>query len=296
MQRFLRYASYLSLALFATAGMALALQVTDIAWWLVRTPGLAALVLAAAAVAFPPPPRKLVWHRPLGWLAAAALGAHVVLAAGLEPNLWRWLSPAIPVEIVFGLVAAGALVIALGARQPRTLRLSRGSPTGLGLHRIAGTVACVAAAAHIAFIAGAEIAVALLMSSAIITLLAVTFQNARHISSIAVALALIAGAAAMLAIPPLSEVRLGSLRISPIDHARFSHSDHGGIACTTCHHNFVDRSGGENCITCHKQLTTTEAMRVDRLFHAFCGDCHRTEKFAGRKTGPIDHCKGCHEN
>lgn len=33
---------------------------------------------------------------------------------------------------------------------------------------------------------------------------------------------------------------------------------------------------------------------VDRMFHAFCSDCHRVEKQAGRKSGPIDHCTSCH--
>jgi predicted CXXCH cytochrome family protein len=85
------------------------------------------------------------------------------------------------------------------------------------------------------------------------------------------------------------------LRSSPIDHAHFLHDDHTGFVCTTCHHNFTDRTGTENCITCHKALSTSEAMRVDRLFHAFCTDCHRRESLAGHKSGPLDHCTACHD-
>ena len=38
----------------------------------------------------------------------------------------------------------------------------------------------------------------------------------------------------------------------------------------------------------------SETLRIDRMFHAFCTDCHRRERAAGSKSGPIDHCTGCH--
>jgi hypothetical protein len=105
---------------------------------------------------------------------------------------------------------------------------------------------------------------------------------------------LAAGVLAGISVEPVAKQRLASLRTSPVDHARFAHADHGGFTCVACHHNFVDRTGTQNCITCHKQLTSSETMRVDRMFHAFCGDCHREERHARRDTGPIDHCMGCH--
>ena len=97
-----------------------------------------------------------------------------------------------------------------------------------------------------------------------------------------------------LAFGPIASARLASMRSSPVDHAGFLHVDHGGISCTTCHHNFIDRTGKENCINCHKRLSTAETMRVDRMFHAFCGECHRQDRLASRETGPADHCSGCH--
>jgi Class III cytochrome C family len=296
MQWLFRYGSLLALSLIGAAGIVVAFQPTDAAWWSVRMPGLMALLLAAAAIASRPFPRNPAWHRLLGWLAAVALVAHVLLAAGLEPTLWRWLSPAMPVEIVLGLLAAAALFTTLAVGRSQRLRLRRGTLTALGPHRIAGIVACVAAGTHIALIAGTETAVALLISSAIILLLAVVFRSGNHPRAAVVALVPVMVAVTALTVGPLSELRLASLRISPIDHARFSHSDHDGVICTTCHHNFVGHRGDENCIICHKQLTRMEALRVDRLFHAFCSDCHKSEKRAGHRTGPIDHCGGCHAN
>lgn len=277
----------------ATAPM-LVMQPTDAAWWLVRIPGVAALLLAAAAIALPPAPRRPAWHAPLGWLAIGALCAHVLAVVALEPEIWRWISAAMPVEIALGLTVAVALSMTLAVRRSRSLRLYAGPLATLGLHRIAGAVACVAAGAHVALVAGTPLAVVLLLACGMAVFLATGIPAERHLPALAVTLALGTGAAAALAAGPLSEARLAELRASPVDHAGFSHGDHRGIGCTTCHHNFVDRTGKENCITCHKRLTASEPMRVDRMFHAFCGECHRDEKAAGHETGPIDHCMGCH--
>lgn len=296
MQRFLRYGSRAGLAVVAVAALFLVIQPTDAAWWLVRIPGVAALLLAAAAIAYPPAPRRPAWHAPLGWLAIGALCAHILAVVALEPDIWRWISAAMPVEIALGLAAAIALSLTLAVRRSRSLRLYAGPLATLGLHRIAGTVACMAAGAHVALVAGMPFAIMLLLGCGIAVLLAISIPAERHLTALVVALALGTGAAVALAAGPLSETRLAELRSSPVDHAGFSHGDHRGITCTNCHHNFVDRTGSENCITCHKRLTVSEPMRVDRMFHAFCSECHRDEKAAGHKTGPVDHCTGCHSN
>lgn len=296
MQRFVRYGSRAGLAFVAAALLLLFMQPTDAAWWFVRIPGVAALLLAAAAIAFPPAQRRPALHSPLGWLAIGALFAHILLVATLEREFWRWFSVAIPTEIVLGLVAAVALSMTLAVRRSRSLRLHVGPLATLGLHRIAGMVACVAAGAHVALVAGTPFTIVLLLACGVAMPLAIGMPAERHLPALIMMLALGSGAAAALAAGPLSEARLASLRVSPVDHAGFSHGDHGGIACTTCHHNFIDRSGKENCITCHKRLTISEPMRIDRMFHAFCSECHRDEKAAGHKTGPIDHCMGCHSD
>jgi len=216
------------------------------------------------------------------------------MAAAFEPVFWRWLTPAIPIEIIFGLAAALGLFATLAVRRSQSLRSGVGSSGALSLHRIAGFAVCMAAAVHVALIAGASFAVILLTLAGMALIIATAISHERRLLPI-IAIPVVLSGLAGLTAGPLSQTRLASLRSSPVDHAHFSHTDHAGFVCTTCHHNFTDRTGTENCITCHKRLSTSETMRVDRLFHAFCSDCHRREKQAGRKSGPIDHCAACHD-
>ena len=291
MQRFLRYGFHLGLAFLVTAGIAVALQPTDAIWWAVRVPGLAALLLAAAALACPPFPLKPAWHRWLGWLAAVGLGLHIVLAIGLEPELWQWLARLSGRDRVRPRRRHGTLPYACAATLPHPAA-GLGPFAALGLHRIAGIVGCTAGAAHVVLAAGAGIGPSLLLSGGIVAALASGLSREGHV--LAVVLLMMAAIAAVLTLGPLSEMRLASLRTSPIDHAGFLHADHTKVTCVTCHHNFVDETGKENCLPCHKRLGRSETMRVDRMFHAFCGECHRDDKRAGRATGPIDDCMGCH--
>ncbi|MGE0241852.1 MAG: cytochrome c3 family protein [Parvibaculaceae bacterium] len=272
----------------------LVLQPTDGWWWLVRVPGVLALLLAGLALLLPPAPDAAPWHRRLGSFAIVAVSLHVLLVAAFEPSFWRWLDRAVPVEIACGIAAALALFATLAVRRSRSLRSGLGSPTALLFHRIAGFTVVIAASAHVALIAGTgPVLFALLLASLLLTMAAALVPERRKLVVLALP-AILAGMAAALAVGPLAQARLAPLRSSPVDHARFLHADHTGFVCTTCHHNFTDRTGTENCITCHKRLSTSEKMRVDRLFHAFCGDCHRRERLAGRKSGPIDHCTACH--
>jgi hypothetical protein len=216
------------------------------------------------------------------------MSLHLLAVAASEPSFWRWLTWIVPIEIVCGLVAALALFATFAVRRSLT------SPKALILHRIAGFIVVVAASAHVALIAGTGPGIlALIVTGTLLLVIAALLPERRKLILLALP-AILAGIVATLAVDPMAQARLADLRSSPIDHARFLHDDHTGFICTTCHHNFTDRTGKENCITCHKRLTTSEAMRVDRLFHAFCTDCHRRESAAGRKSGPIDHCTACH--
>lgn len=278
----------LGLAMLLAAVLVLALLPTDAWWWLVRLPGMLALILAAATLVIQPAPNGPPWHRLLGSFAIAAVSLHVLLVVVFEPSFWRWLNWAVPVEIICGLVAALALLATFTVRRTLSLRKA------LALHRIAGIIAAIAAGAHVALLAGTGAAIlALILAGTLTIVIAALAPEGRKLVLIALPV-ILAGIVASLAVGPLAEARLTTLRSSPIDHARFTHDDHGIFLCTTCHHNFTDRSGKENCISCHKRLSTSEAMRVDRLFHAFCSDCHRRENEARRKSAPIDHCAACH--
>lgn len=293
MRQVFRHAGGAGLALLALSVLALIVLPTELAWWPIRIAGSLALVLAAMTLLLQPSPKWPALHRLLGSLAIVAVSAHVLLVAAIEPAVWRWLTPALPIEILLGLLAALGLFATLAVRRSQSLRSGVGTPAALSLHRIAGFIVAIAAAAHVVLIAGTDRAVFLLVLAGMTLIVVTALAHERRAFPIIAIPAILAGLAG-LAAGPLSEMRQASLRSSPVDHARFAHTDHTGFVCTTCHHNFTDRTGMENCISCHKRLSTSEAMRVDRLFHAFCSDCHRREKLAGRKSGPIDHCTGCH--
>lgn len=92
-----------------------------------------------------------------------------------------------------------------------------------------------------------------------------------------------------------SELRLGAMVRQPLLPTRFDHGDHRGVACITCHHNFRDRGlGAGGCLRCHKAWGTTEARRIDVMFHAFCTGCHRQRQTAGEASGPVKGCAACH--
>lgn len=293
MRQVFRHGGRAGLAVLAASVLVLIVLPTELAWWPVRIAGSLALILAAMALLLQPSPKWPALHRLLGSLAIVAVSAHVLWVAAFEPAFWRWLTLSIPLEITLGLVAALGVFATLAVRRSESLRLGVGTPAALSLHRIAGFVVCIAAAAHVILIAGTGTALILLTLAGMALIVITALAHERRALRIIAIPVILTGLAGLLA-GPLSETRLASLRSSPVDHARFAHADHTGFVCTICHHNFTDRTGTENCISCHKRLSTSEAMRVDRLFHAFCSDCHRREKQMGRKSGPIDHCTACH--
>ena len=82
---------------------------------------------------------------------------------------------------------------------------------------------------------------------------------------------------------------------TPVLQMSFAHSDHPGIQCATCHHNFAERGkmGGQACVNCH--LTdATVAPLFEEQFHTLCRSCHIKEHAAGNKSGPTRRCIACH--
>lgn len=293
MRTILSWGGWLGLALLAMACLILAFSPTDALWWPIRAAGVVAFLLVPVTLLLPPSPSLLHVHRLVGALAILAMLAHILLAAALEPSLWRWLSPFMPIEIILGLVAAICLLATLWVQRSRNLRASMGPPRTLLVHRIAGFAVCFAVVAHVVLIAGMETAIILLAGIGMAAIVAFALVKERRVLPI-IAIPIVLSGLAAFTVEPLSGIRLEGLRSSPVDHARFDHADHTNFTCVSCHHNYVDKTGTETCTTCHKKISTTEWLRVDRMFHTFCTDCHRREAATGRKSGPIDHCSGCH--
>jgi predicted CXXCH cytochrome family protein len=108
-------------------------------------------------------------------------------------------------------------------------------------------------------------------------------------------LLLAAGGVASEAVLAASRLRVAWIAQAPLLPTRFDHKFHTSVACTTCHHNFLDRSvGPKRCLPCHKDWGTTEARRIDTMFHDFCTGCHQARVAAGEKAGPVRSCAACH--
>lgn len=284
-----------NLIAFGAVVLLIAFRSTDLTWWLVRLPGLLALALAAAAISIQPSSTTRHRHHWLGWLAIAAVVLHVVLVTGLHAKFWDWLAPYLPPEIAFGFVGAVALLSTLVLQRSKRLRSRFGPVAMLRLHRPVGYVALGAAVAHVALIAGTPIYIVLVVVAGGIAVLVSSSAHLRDVRILAVVVALAVACVAIVYSAPVSQARLAGLRTSPIDSAGFLHAKHTTVTCVTCHHNFLDDTGKENCLNCHKRVSTDETMRIDRMFHAFCGECHRRESRIGEgKSGPIDDCSGCH--
>jgi hypothetical protein len=284
-----------NLVAFGSVALLVAFRSTDSAWWLIRLPGLLALMLAAAAISIQPSPTTRRRHHWLGWLAIGAVILHVVTVSGLHAKFWDWLAPYLPPEIGFGIVGAIALLSTLVLQRSKRLRSRFGPVTMLRLHRPVGYVALGAAAAHVALIAGTPGYIVLLVVAGAAAVFVSSFAHLRDVRILAVVVALAVACAAIVYSAPVGQARLAGLRTTPIDSAGFLHAKHARVTCVTCHHNFLDDTGKENCLNCHKRVSTDESMRIDRMFHAFCGECHRRESRVGeRKSGPIDDCSGCH--
>jgi predicted CXXCH cytochrome family protein len=74
----------------------------------------------------------------------------------------------------------------------------------------------------------------------------------------------------------------------------FPHDKHRQVNCILCHHNFVDRSGADSCISCHRSGRADLRVGAEARFHDFCLGCHRDppEYLAGH--GPVTGCSTCH--
>lgn len=174
---------------------------TDGWWWAVRIPGILTLALTALALLIQPGPTGSPWHRLLGSFAIVAVSAHVLAVAALEPSLWRWLTSAIPVEIICGLVAALALFATLAVRH------SLISPKALILHRRAGFIAVIGASAHVALIAGTGLSILVLIATGILLLVVGAILPERRKLILVALPAILAGMIAALAVGPLAQAR-----------------------------------------------------------------------------------------
>jgi len=74
----------------------------------------------------------------------------------------------------------------------------------------------------------------------------------------------------------------------------FPHDKHRAVNCIQCHHNFVDRSGTDSCISCHRSGRAAIRVGAEARFHDFCLGCHRDPPAHLTGHGPVTGCGPCH--
>ncbi len=79
----------------------------------------------------------------------------------------------------------------------------------------------------------------------------------------------------------------------PILPMTFAHRDHTDTQCIDCHHNYVDNTGVDSCMSCH--VSNAEVWPLfEQQFHALCMDCHQDLARQGKPSGPVRQCQACH--
>jgi hypothetical protein len=74
----------------------------------------------------------------------------------------------------------------------------------------------------------------------------------------------------------------------------FPHDKHLQVNCIQCHHNFVDRTGADSCISCHRSGRALIRVGAEARFHDFCLGCHRDPPAGLSGHGPVTGCSTCH--
>ncbi|MFK8049855.1 MAG: cytochrome c3 family protein [Halioglobus sp.] len=79
-------------------------------------------------------------------------------------------------------------------------------------------------------------------------------------------------------------------RILPMN---FAHHHHAKEQCVTCHHNYVDDTGGGMCMGCHVSDEKLLPL-LETQFHDLCMGCHIRKSATGEEGGPPRQCIECH--
>ena len=81
---------------------------------------------------------------------------------------------------------------------------------------------------------------------------------------------------------------------APLLPMNFAHKDHTAENCIVCHHNFVDDTGQQLCIDCHKRHAEV-GLLIEEQFHTLCRSCHVERQREGKDAGPTRSCIDCHQ-
>jgi hypothetical protein len=264
----------------------------------------------------PPTLMSLQLHTLVGWLALLAVAIHVGGLVFSDRLVIEYLKPSAPLYQLAGIAAAVVLLMLVLSGLAVVRRKLWGSHRGFqSTHVILGCLLIALLAVHVLVTAryvggrGRRVVILAAMIGGLLMLLRprriahvmaaakplrqlVFGRNSRLVLGVvtvlAMALAGLMGAAAGAA---LREPLLHRTSAVPLG---FPHSKHVGVNCITCHHNFADGRGFDNCVGCHQSNRTDLKEGVEARFHAFCFDCHRHPDASFDKHGPVSGCVSCH--
>ena len=298
---------------------------TELAWELCELAGWAAALACIALCACPVRPRDATppallspgRHRLIGWWALVAAVLHAVGAVVVEPTALAYLEPSAPPYQWAG-IAGLALLLLLAVSSPLGLRrrLWRSHRGFQAVHVVAACALATLLAAHVIgtsrYTSGdGRRLLYIAVSLGALSMLLRARQRApgippapgllrrqafgRHsqlvVATICVSAALVAWLHAGRAVAWLREPLLQRTQALPL---AFPHGKHGAVRCVACHHNYIDKRGRDNCISCHKSARADLLLGAEARFHGFCLQCHRHPDPAWQQHGPVSGCAACH--
>jgi len=304
-------------------------------WELVQLAGLLAAVCCLILTGAPLRPRVAqpatiltpARHRWIAWLTVALATLHIAGAVLADPVAVEYLKPSAPVYQLAGMACALLLLL---------VSISAGGNVRRWLWRNTGAFqfAHVGAAAVIVVMLTVHVIASnrytggwarwLWAAAAAACLASILQPRARSTSGFggnALGTAAVVGVAiaGVLLLAALSDGLRAREMLTTVLPAHqpppltFPHERHVAINCIACHHNFVDRTGRDSCIPCHRSARIDLQLSAEARFHSLCMGCHRDpsnppvprprgeidfQVYTGRVRpadhGPVSRCGDCH--
>jgi Class III cytochrome C family len=274
--------------------------------------GYAALVVAGTLYLYPlrgaglPHKRlfTLSQHRRIGWIALALGLLHAAFVLVAQPLVGHYLLPSAPLYMLLGLAAfiVLAVLVATGLTARSALRkpaARKSTPTSVTTHAVLAAALLALLGIHIVGsgqLVDRPIKVTTLCLLLAIPLLWAAVRHRRVIARITLPGCAAAAVLLLLPIPTATPHLLEPAAQPALLALHFPHEKHTKVACVTCHHNFVDKTGLGSCLDCHRSKRPDLTASAEATFHTFCRGCHTqlAEADTTDKHGPTRSCSGCH--
>ncbi len=282
--------------------------------------GLACILLCGCPVrprdAVPPTLLSLHYHQLIGWAALIGAVLHIGGLLLADPTVVEYLKPTAPPYQLAGIAASVLLLAVVLSSLGRVRRWWASHRDFQATHVILGILLVALIAVHVVvtdrYTGGtAQRALFVLVTVGAIAMLLrarapgiagrplsvrqqlVFGRHARWVVFVvAIAAVAVAGLTPRGVRATLREPALDRKAALPLD---FPHDQHADVNCLVCHHNYVDRSGFDTCITCHRGHRPDLKEGVESRFHSFCFNCHRHPDKRFARHGPVSGCVPCHQ-